>query len=264
MTDDNALGRFLRARRQLVDPPDSPRSTRKRRVPGLRREEVATRAGVSLAYYVRLEQGRDRRPSDEVLDALAHALELDGEAARHLQALARRRLGPPASASMTATPQQTRLIERQPTPAYLTNAALDVLAANGPAQALHASFQPGRNIAHDAFLDRDAQAGYLRPGQIQREIVAFLRSAHGVEPDNERLGEVLATLSDRTAHFRHLWERHEVHTKSGTAKSFAHPELGELTLDYEAFWAASAPRRQLVVYQAPDGGGEALLARLAE
>jgi transcriptional regulator with XRE-family HTH domain len=220
-----------------------------RRVPGLRREEVATLAGVSVAYYIRLEQGRDRHPSDDVLQALARVLRLDGEAAHHLQALAR----PPIEATVATRsevdrPQLAKLIDRQQTPAYVINGALDVILANELARGLHPSFRPGRNVILDAFEDREAQSHYAQLRRIQREVVAFLRTTSGLDPTNPRISEVIDALTRRSTHFRHLWDRYDIETKTASTKSFIHPKLGELTLDYEAFWLTGVRCAQMVVY----------------
>jgi transcriptional regulator with XRE-family HTH domain len=249
----NSLGTFLQARRRAIGPEQAGLEvTGHRRVAGLRREEVATLAGVSIAYYIRLEQGRDHHPSPDVLQSLARVLRLDGEAARHLQALARPPIegtdAPPVEVDRV---QLAALITRQPTPAYLLNGALDVIIANDLARDLHPSFRPGRNVILDAFEDAQAQARYVHLRHIQREVVAYLRTTSGLDPTHPRIVEVIDELTRRSTHFRHLWDRHDVETKTASTKSFVHPTRGPLTLDYEAFWVAGVRATQMVIYSPP-------------
>ena len=262
--DDNPLGEFLRARREqltheAVGVPDFGR----RRVPGLRREEIAHLAGVSATYYARLEQGRDRRPSVEVLDAIARALQLDDDATRHLHRLATPApVSPrPAAGARQIRPELERLLARHVnTPALVLSHALDVLASNGLARALHFSYTPGRNIVRDVFLDEGAR-GLFRPGDVDailRDGVALLRAAAVVDVEDGRLAEVVGELSIKSETFRRFWTRHDVREKSAGVKHFVHPLVGELTLDYESFAINGAEHQMLLVCHPRPGGSSHL------
>jgi transcriptional regulator with XRE-family HTH domain len=161
---DNRIGQFLRARRELVQPEDAGiESYGRRRVPGLRREELAMLAGVSVDYYVRLEQGRERHPSEQVLDALARALQLDDTAARHLQELARPpvRRRRPSPRPQRVRPGVERLMDGwSHTPAFVFGRCMDVLAANSLANALHGRPLRGVNVVRSIFLEPGAHEFY--------------------------------------------------------------------------------------------------------
>jgi transcriptional regulator with XRE-family HTH domain len=261
--DHNALGTFLRARREQLTPemvgvPDFGR----RRVPGLRREEIAHLAGVSATYYARLEQGRDRRPSAEVVDAIARALRLDDQAVRHLHRLATPVPAPPRPAERPAhvRPELARLLERHvDAPAVVLGHALDVLASNAIARALHFSYTPGRNIVRDAFLVQDARNLY-RPGDLDailREGVALLQAAVVVDADDGRLAALVGELSIKSQAFRRLWARRDIREKSAGVKHFVHPLVGELTLDYDSFTIGGSDRQTLLICHAAPGGSSA-------
>jgi transcriptional regulator with XRE-family HTH domain len=193
-TGGTELGRFLRARRSQVTPADvgfAPGSG-VRRTPGLRREEVAALAGVSIDYYNRLERGKETRPSPSVTDALARALKLDPDEHEHLRALAARaaRYAPePATApSRTVRPQLKLLLETlRPNPAYITSRTLDVLAANPGATALYAGLDEWpaaqRNIGRFLFLHPAARDIYADWDNQVRGCVARLRALAGTDPD---------------------------------------------------------------------------------
>ena len=252
------LGDFLRARREQVMPTDVGLSDEgPRRVKGLRREELASLAGVSVAYYTRLEQGHNRSPSASVLDALADALCLDVGAREHLHVLVRSTRS--RSAGGAAKPERVRdelafLLERHvDTPAMVLGRALDVLAANQIAQALHPSYRPGCNLALDVFLDETAQARYADVEQVRRNRVGSLRAAAGALPGDTRLVEIVGKLSIRSPAFRQLWARHEIHARSTGTKRFNHPDVGELELRYSFFSVSGTERQDLIVYH-PERG----------
>jgi transcriptional regulator with XRE-family HTH domain len=260
--DDNRLGDFLHARRDQVTPEEvGLPSLGGRRVPGLRREELASVAGVSPTYYVRIEQGHSRNPSPQVLDALADALRLDAEARRHLHALA----APagltgssPAGRAERVRPELARLLDHQvDAPAFVLGRSLDVLAANALAQVLHPSFRAGRNVVRDAFLDQPAQASYADLERARRNAVGSLHAAAGSAPDDPRITELVGELSLKSDAFRRLWARHEVRSKIAGTKHFAHPDLGEIELDYESLGVTGGDRQQLIIYHADPGGPQA-------
>ncbi|WP_331770507.1 helix-turn-helix transcriptional regulator (plasmid) [Embleya sp. NBC_00888] len=255
MNSDNALGAFLRARREAVDV-DAVGivHTGRRRTPGLRREEVAVLAGVSTDYYVRLEQGRERGPSDQVLDALARTLRLGDDAAEHLRRLARptahRR--PRARRAEQVSPHLTRMMQtwdRQP--ALVLGRYMDILASNTLGSALFEA--PERNLLRLIFLDPAGREFYPDWEKAARNTVASLRACAGDDPGDPALISLVGELSVRSPDFARLWARHEVRGKSTEAKRFRHPKVGELVLAYEALTINSAPGQQLVVYQAEPG-----------
>ncbi|MFF4632767.1 helix-turn-helix transcriptional regulator [Streptomyces griseorubiginosus] len=253
MSSGTPLGDFLRARREAVKPhdvglPDHGR----RRVPGLRREEVAMLAGVSSDYYIRLEQGRERGPSPQVLDAVAQALKLDSEATGHLHLLCatgtRHRPHPTAA---DVSPQLLELMDGWAhTPAFVLGPALDVLAANSLARALHRGFNRFDNLARMVFADPAGRAFYQEWERAAHSCVAELRAAYGHDPASPRIAEVVAELSRDTREFAGLWGMHEVKSKSQEAKHLRHPEVGDLHIRFSAFTVNGAPHQQLVIYQA--------------
>jgi transcriptional regulator with XRE-family HTH domain len=254
-TDSN-IGQFLRARREQVRPEDvglAPHG--RRRVPGLRREELAMLAGVSVDYYVRLEQGRERHPSEHVLQSLARALQLDEAATRYLLDLARaptrrRRQRPRAERVGQGV---ERLVSRLHTPALVFGRRMDVLYANPMADAMHGRPMRGTNIVRSLFLDEGACGFYPEWETVALETVAALRASAGTDLDDPRLTDLVGELSLKSEDFRGMWARHDVREKANGAKRFAHPIVGEFALAYESFAIGSAPGQLLVVYHAEPG-----------
>jgi transcriptional regulator with XRE-family HTH domain len=257
MPTDNRLGEFLRARREVAQPgdlglPDPGR----RRVPGLRREEVAMLAGVSADYYVRLEQGRDRHPSEQVLEALARVLSLDDDATAHLHELARpaQRRRRSAGRSERVDPGVERLLASWTnTPAVLYGRYLDVLAANTLALALNRCSAPGENQVRTVFLEPEAREIYPEWETIAQETVAGLRAAAGPDLDDPRLTDLVGELSLKSEEFRRLWARHDVRAKTRGTKRFVHAMVGQLTLGFETFAVNGSPGQVLAVYHAEPG-----------
>ncbi|MFG2985742.1 helix-turn-helix transcriptional regulator [Streptomyces sp. NPDC048258] len=251
---DNQLGEFLRARRAGLRPQDVGMPGHGvRRVTGLRREEVAVLAGVNADYYTRLEQGRERHPSAQVLDALGRALRLDPDAYAHLHQLA----GTAPAVPLTPTapdqigPALRRLLDGYPgAPAFVINRALDVLAANALAEALYSPFDPADNLARMVFLDPAGRRFHTRWVHTARAVVGHLRQAAGLDPDNPRLRSLVRDLTEHSADFTRLWNTHAVRGKTSDVKHCLHPDVGPLTLTYQAFDVREAPGQQLVVYQA--------------
>lgn len=259
---DNRIGRFLRARRELVRPEDVgiPDHGR-RRVPGLRREELAMLAGVSADYYVRLEQGRDQHPSEQVLDALARALRLDDDATAHLHELARpavrRRRRAPAKLERVR-PSLLRLMDAWgESPAIVLGRRMDVLAANAMSLALNPAQRVGTNTVRSMFLDPEFQALHPEFERAAAGTVASLRASVGADLDDPLLHELVGELSLKSELFRKLWARHDVHAKTHGTKVMVHPIVGDLELDYESFGVNGADGQMLIVYHAVPGSPSA-------
>ncbi|MGV9773743.1 helix-turn-helix domain-containing protein [Streptosporangium sp. NPDC003464] len=270
MDNHNLLGEFLRARREVTAPEQvglPPSGLR--RTPGLRREEVAMFAGVSTDYYIRLEQGRERHPSEQVLDALARALDLDPDAAAHLHGLAhpgprRRTVG----GTERVSPDLLRLIWSWPyTPALVISRRMDVLAANPLATALYEGWEHADNLLRMVFLAPAAHEFYREFGldweQVARSKVAHLRAAAGADLDDPQLTELVDELSSQSADFRRLWARHDVSPVPHAAMPLRHREAGDLILTCEVFDVNSAPGQQLVTIDVePAGAAERALVLL--
>jgi transcriptional regulator with XRE-family HTH domain len=259
MQAGNALGEYLRARRELVSPESAGIShIGRRRVPGLRRDELSLLAGVSTDYYIRLEQGRDRNPSPQVLDALARALQLDDEATAHLHALA----GPERRARRSARrPErvppsiQQLIVGWHATPAYVQGRRLDVLAANPLAIALSPLFTPGVNLLRAAFLDPAVRTLFGDQWEsLAHTTIAGLRALIGPDVDDPLLNELVGELSVRSDHFRTLWARHDIRGRmSGGTRRMHHPQVGDLELHYENLQIAGTDGQTLIVYHAEPG-----------
>ncbi|EXU62560.1 XRE family transcriptional regulator [Streptomyces sp. PRh5] len=269
MGNVSELGDYLRARRAMITPRDvGLPDGADRRVPGLRRDEVALLAGVSTDYYIRLEQGRERHPSEQVLRAIAGALRLDGAAAGHLF-----RLGLPVFATAAAAPtvaaELLRLMDgMRDVPAFVVGAAQDVLAANAMARELYRGFARYDNLLRMIFLDPFAREFYADWDNAARTAVGNLRASASQFPGNERIERVVGELSVRSPAFTGLWARYEVRPRTREDKHFRHPHVGELRLHFEALAVTGAPGQHLSVYSAEPGSAGAdalaLLRRSAE
>ncbi|HZX02128.1 helix-turn-helix transcriptional regulator [Kribbella sp.] len=251
MSNGSPLGDFLRARREGLKPHDVglPEYGR-RRVPGLRREEVAMLAGVSSDYYIRLEQGRENSPSPQVLEAVAGALKLDDEASDHLYRLCRAAERRPRGQSEVSAQLRQLMDGWEHTPAFIVGPALDILAGNAMAAALHLGFDSSDNLARMVFLDPAGREFYQDWERAAHSCVAELRSAYGYDPASARIAEVVDELSGQSTEFVDLWARHDVKSKSQEGKNLRHPEVGDLRIRFSAFTVNGAPHQQLVVYQA--------------
>ncbi|WP_214414703.1 helix-turn-helix domain-containing protein [Sphaerisporangium fuscum] len=270
MSDEsNLLGDYVRARRELVTPEQAGiPSVGVRRVPGLRREEVAMLAGISADYYLRLEQGRDRNPSAQVLESLARVLLLDDDATAYLLRLGaerpRRRRRPRKE---TVPPGVAKLAGTLPLPAYVEGRYFDVLAANALATALSPRLVAGGNRLRDVFLDPAEQALYPDWEDAAQGMVAGFRESVGTDTDDPRFIELVGELSLASPLFSRLWARHDVNTCEGTPKRIDHPQVGGLRLNRERLGVSGATGQTLVVLH-PDPGTDsadklALLACLA-
>jgi len=251
-----ALGAFLRARRERVDPSDLgfPANAR-RRTPGLRREEVASLAGVSVEYLTRLEQGRSSRPSPEVLDALARALRLDRNAHRHLRILAG--VAPPPPPPQTSSGVRESLIATvaalAPKAAYLVSPTLDILASTPAARIVFGPVceHPEPNFLRWFFLDARSPERHPRWADDAASAVAVLRMADRPDSQDERFDALVAELSAGSAEFRRLWAGHEVRPCMSGFKVLRHPEVGEFSLAYDSF--ASLDQAATLILLRPAG-----------
>ena len=263
----NLLGEFLRARRELTRPEDHGLPVGRRRVPGLRREEVAMLAGISAEYYLRLERGRDRHPSAQVVEALARVLELDEESTAYLASLATPAPRPPRRSRREperVAPQIARLLDAMPgVPAFVIGRCMDVLAQNRLAELLCGGIPGDGNMVRHVFLDPAARQTYPDWSDVAEETVAALRASAADAPDDPRLVTLVGELSVKSAEFRRLWARHDVRAKSDGTKRMVSPAVGEVTLSWEALAVASAPGQLVVTYFAEPGSpSEEALAAL--
>ncbi|GHB68833.1 DNA-binding protein [Streptomyces viridiviolaceus] len=265
------LSEFLRTRRARLKPEDVglPTYGRHRRVPGLRREELAQLAGMSVAYYTRLEQGNGRNVSAEVLDAIARALRLSDAEHAHLMHLAK----PTRPKKKTvARPQQVRvallqLLEAIETvPAYVAGRRTDILAWNRTAAALFGDWgrlpAQERNWARLVFLDPQCRELFVDWDQKASDIVSFLRMDAGRRPDDLRLSALVGELSVKSEEFRRLWATHDVKEKTYGVKRMRHPLVGDLTLSFETFRMVDDEDQSLITYHAEPGSPSAEALRL--
>jgi transcriptional regulator with XRE-family HTH domain len=254
MSEQNELGRFLKSRRARIDPGQSGiEANPRRRVAGLRREEVASLAGISVEYYVRLEQGRAARPSEAVLDALARALQLDGDERRYLEGLARPR---PSARSPRPERIRTELVQlldmMERVPAMVINHRMDVLAWNQLASALFFDFAAAppreRNLARFGFLDTGSKERFVDWQDVARATVGTLRLATSRHDDDEVLATLLGELMMKSEQFRTLWAGRDVKQRTHGSKRFRHPVVGELTLRFENFDLPGETGQRLVAF----------------
>ncbi|MFF1443802.1 helix-turn-helix domain-containing protein [Streptomyces sp. NPDC058295] len=264
------LSEFLRTRRARLKPEDVglPDFGRHRRVPGLRREELAQLAGVSVAYYTRLEQGNGRNVSAEVLDSIARALRLSDAEHAHLTHLAK----PKHKKKQAAPSQQVRGPLRQlldtmdSVPAYLIGRRTEILGWNRMAAAVFGDWAElpaaERNWARLVFLRPDYRDLFVDWEQKAIDIVCALRMDAGCYPDDPRLSALVGQLSVKSEDFRRLWATHDVKEKSHGVKLLRHPLVGELSLNFEGFRLAGDGEQTMVTYHADPGSASAEALRL--
>jgi transcriptional regulator with XRE-family HTH domain len=255
---------FLATRRAKITPQQAGLSHygRNRRVPGLRREEVALLAGVSVDYYVRLEKGNLGGVSDSVLDAVARALQLDDAERVHLFDLARApsitpRI-PRRRASQQIRPSVQRVLDSMNgAPAFVLNGRLDILAANALGLALFSPIyaQPARppNNAWFIFLDSHATEFFRDWDKVANDAVAMLRAEAGRDPHDRGLSDLIGELSTRSEEFRVRWAAHDVRIHTTGVKLLHHPVVGDLELTFESFPFAGDPAQSLLTYTAEPG-----------
>ena len=259
------LGDFLRARQQRTTPEDlglepGPR----RKVDGLRREEVAMLAGLSADYYQRLEQGRNVRPSDAVLDSLADALELDEIERRHMLMLARatrQPAAPPVRRRPERVPASTaRLLAHMGVPAVVLGRHLDLLAWNDLAAALLGdpeAYPPERRNFLTALFDEDGMRLHCADWETTAlDYIGMLRTAVAADPDHPRAVALVGELSIRSAEFRRLWARHDVRESVHGAKVIHHPRVGDLAMEWDAYPLPGSPGPVMIVFTPQPGAAD--------
>jgi transcriptional regulator with XRE-family HTH domain len=256
---------FLTSRRARITPAQAGVRTfgsGPRRVPGLRREEVASLAGVSIAYYTKLERGDASGVSDTVLEALSRALQLDDAERSHLFDLVRAqqpvaRMRRRRSAPPTIRPSVQRLLDRIDAPAYIRNARMDIVAMNKLGEALYSEIlgNPRRpaNTARFCFLDPRATAFYIDWDESADASVAVLRAEAGRNPHDQELTNLIGELSTQSEDFRVRWARHDVGTHDAGLKRLHHPLVGRLELTYEGMTLAADPDLVLFAFTAEVG-----------
>ena len=276
MPGPKELGDFLRARRARLRPGDAglPPSPGIRRTPGLRREETAALAGVSIDYYIRLEQGKETNPSGPILDGLSRALRLNEEETAHLYALANHAAGRTARGATPAVrevrPGVLQLLKTvRPCPAYVLTRTSDLLAANPEALALFVGLADRppeqRNTVRYTFFHPAARDLFADWNRAAETTAAHLHTLAAETPTDPALMALITELLDGSPEFAQLWHRHDVRQRRGQPKTFRHPHIGELALTNEVLHLPDGQR--MSIYQAqpgtPDHAALALLSRIA-
>jgi len=268
------LREFMVTRRARLTPEEAgvPTYTGSRRVPGLRREEVAHLAGVSVDYYTRLERGKTTGASIEVLEAIARALQLNDTEREHLmhlvQATRPARPGARKATRPKVRPAIQIVLDSITTPATVQNERLDLLAANRLGRALYAHvledpIQPG-NFARFNFLDPRARDFHRDWDQATRNNVALLHAAAARDPHDQDLIQLIGQLSTQSELFRTLWGSHNVLKYRSGAKHYHHPIVGDLTFGFEALDIATDPGQHLTVLTIEPGSPTAEAIRLLD
>lgn len=256
------LTEFLKSRRARVQPEDLGLKVYggRRRVPGLRREELAQAAGVSADYYVRLEQGRTDNVSQEILDAVADVLSLSEDERKHLALLAkpaRRRVKRRTTTQRIRPGLQALLDSMTDVPAFVLGRRMDVLGWNRLAAALIADFDSlepkDRNIPRLVFLDPATRDFYPDWEAVADETVGYLRMYAGRYPDDPELAELVGELSIHSPEFRQHWARHDVKDKTFGTKAQYHHLVGEITVQYETLQPPGEPDQLMVTYTVEPG-----------
>lgn len=260
---NTSLGAYLRARRAQLRPEDVGLTAgSRRRVEGLRREEVAMLAGISPEYYLRLEQGRDQNPSGQVLAALAGALRLDADGIAYLETVARPTVR--KTRGETVSRHVQGLIDGWPlTAAYVQGQRFTVLAANPLAGALSAHFAVGANPLRAAFLDPQMRLLYRDWDAMTAKAVPFLRSVVAGRADEPEVTALVGELSLRSERFRTLWARHDVKIRDEGATEFEHPRVGPLDLRFQKFLLPESDQLLVTYHAEPGGPSEGPFRRLA-
>lgn len=263
------LAAFLRARRERLDPHDFglPSRRQARRTPGLRREEVAELAGVSIDYVVRLEQARGLRPSADVVEALARALRLPSDERAYLFDLAQQR--PPRNAdkaaSVAASPLAQLVADLSPLPAMLMNHRYDILAWNSEIAKLLMDFDTlppaQRNSMWLCLMYPKMRDFYVDRERIVREGIAHLRATWAAHPDDQKLTNLITEFTS-DEQFARLWAERDVQVNGRGRKVMRHPDVGVVAVRFETLTPLQDPDQLLVIYRAADDESQLALDRL--
>lgn len=263
------LAAFLRARRERLDPQELglPSHRRARRTPGLRREEVAELAGVSVDYVVRLEQGRGLRPSADVVEALSRALRLTPDERTYLFDLAHQRPRDTAEPATTAAPPLALLVaDLSPLPAMLMNHRYDILAWNAEMAGLLLDFDtlppPRRNAMWLCLVHPGMREFYVDRERVVREGVAHLRTAWAAHPEDQALTDLIAECAARDDEFARLWAERDVKVNGRGHKVLRHPDVGEIAVHFETLMPLQDTDQQLVIYRPADEASRLAMDRL--
>ncbi|MFI0769614.1 helix-turn-helix transcriptional regulator [Streptomyces sp. NPDC021218] len=263
------LAAFLRARRERLDPRDLglPSRRQARRTPGLRREEVAELAGVSVDYVVRLEQGRGLRPSADVVDALARALRLPPVERAYLFNLAQQRPRDPDKPATTAPPPLAHLVtDLSPLPAMLLNHRYDVLAWNREMARLLVDFDAlppsQRNAMWLCLMHPGIREFYVDRERVVREGIAHLRAAWARHPEDRTLTDLISEFMTRDEEFARLWAERDIQVNGRGHKVMRHPDVGVIAVDFEVLIPLQDPDQRLVIFRPADEESQSALDRL--
>jgi transcriptional regulator with XRE-family HTH domain len=268
MTAGRAFGDYLRARRELLDPADVglPAGEGRRRVRGLRRSEVALLAGISSEYYVKLEQGREVHPTDQVLDALSRALQLDATARSYLASLVRLPSLPDPDDSAEDHEAIRWLIDSWPvTPAMVLDRDKDIVAANALMRALIPAYREAGNCYIALLLGPTVRALYGADWEgITARTIALLRANAGPPPYSARMQQIVDELMSDSERFREVWPRNDVYGRLDGTHHLTHPRVGELSLRFVRLPLAELTSHSIFLYYAePDTSSSEALRRLA-
>lgn len=278
------IGEFLASRRAKVTPGQVGLpvfDAAKRRVPGLRRQEVATLAGLSVDYYTQIERGKVNTVSENVLDAIARALQLDDAERSHLFDLHRHATMSPqrprARRTKSARPMLQRMLDAMTVPAFVRNARHDFVCGNKLAYAFYSPLYPDDqrpdpaqpvNFVRFCFLDPRAREFYPDWAGMADSAVNLLRTDAGRDPCDRAISDLVGELSTRSEEFRVRWAKHNVRLHYTGTKTFHHPVVGDITVGYETMPVSADPGLVLTVYTAEPGSSSAdaltLLASWAE
>ena len=269
MDPTRELAAFLRTRRERLDPRDVGLSARRqaRRTPGLRREEVAELAGISIDYLVRLEQARPLRPSADVVEALAGALRLTPDERTYLYDLTRQRPRATAEPATTAAPPLARLVAGlSPLPAMLMNHRYDILAWNPEMARLLVDFDTlpprQRNAMWLCLIHPAVREYYADRERVTREGIAHLRAAWAAHPEDRVLNDLIAQCIAHNERFARLWAEREVRTNGRGHKVIRHPDAGEIAVHFEVLMPLQDSDQRLMICRAADEESQAAMDRL--
>ncbi|MEU5923241.1 helix-turn-helix transcriptional regulator [Streptomyces antimycoticus] len=263
------LAAFLRARRERLDPRDLglPSRRQARRTPGLRREEVAELAGVSVDYIVRLEQGRGLRPSADVVEALARALRLAPVERAYLFNLTRQRPRNADQPATTAAPPLAGLVaDVSPLPAMLMNHRYDILAWNHEMTRVLLDFDTlppaQRNAMWLCLMHPEIREFYVDRERVVREGIAHLRAAWATHPEDRVLTDRIAEFIARDEEFARLWAERDIKVNGRGHKVMRHPDVGVIAVDFEVLIPLEDPEQRLVIFRPADEESQSALDRL--